>query len=238
MENYYPEIQCPVFLRSDAILELMGSLGFSVGLIAVVYSFWNKRMLGLRYGDLVKYKFHSYHICAIAHIVSIATCIVSAASGTSESALLSLIAVIYGFIYQSLALYWTIWDSAKCVETAKKQYQEMVSQVLVVSDDISISKLYRYLRKVSDTMLQPADRQYDAQIECFARTLVAYVIAENRNGKKDGRERLSRIIDIWTSVQHAPGPYDRPKDSTLFAIDVFTKIINIGVDNNKQENKF
>ena len=236
--NYYPMLQCPSFLRANAVLELIGTLGFSIGLIAVVYSYWNQRMLGMRYRDLVKYKFHSYHICSIAHVLATGACIMSAAAGTSESALLSLISVIYGFIYQAVVVYWTVWDSSKCSKTAVERYCEIIKHELSTPENENNVELYKYLRKLSDTMPQPADRQYSSQMECLSRTLLAYVIAENRLGTANKSELLPRITDIWTSVLHSPGPYDQPKDCVLFAADLFSYLTSVGFDNEEIKNKY
>lgn len=228
---FCPSLECPVFLRAKTVKELIGTLGFSVGLIAVVYSFWDKRILGLRYRDLVKFKFHSYHLCAIAHIISVACCIISATAETSESALISLTAVIYGFVYQAVVVYWTVWDSRKCATTANKMYRELVSETLEKKNSASNEELYKYLRKLSDTMPQPADRQYSAQLECFARTFVAYVVSENKlpeQNDQNAQKLLSRITEIWASVFLAPGPYDTTKDHVSFAVAVFNYMVLIG----------
>lgn len=164
LEFFYPNRICPVFLRAPAILEAIKVVGLSNILIGWIYKSLDMQMLGLSYGELIRYQYHSYHTCSIAHICATICCILAASAGTSESAIIALLAVLYGFFYQGCILYRIVLNPNACEQIAVDRWKGKIQQTNASSCIITLA----------GTIPTPESEHYQAHLLCFARAFAKY----------------------------------------------------------------
>lgn len=165
MEKFYPNRICPIFLQAPTILEAIKVVGFSNILIGWVYKSLDAQMLGLSYRELILHQYPSYHACSIAHICATIFCILSAAAGTSESAVIALLAVLYGFFYQGIVLYRIVLNANECEKAALSRWKVKIQE----SDT-----MMPFLLRLAGTIPTPESEHYQAHLACFAQAFTKY----------------------------------------------------------------
>lgn len=192
--KHFPALSCPVFLLAPAILELINVLGFSTILIGWVYNSLDAQMLGLNYGELLTNKFTSYHACSVAHICATIACILSATADTSESAIISLVAVLYGFLYQWIVLYQIILNPKSCEKVAMLRWQSKI-------DSVDAAK--RYLPRITSTLPEPDSEHHPAHCLCFAQAFIKYCEQETSD------RLIHEVAYLWSSIFEATKKQNR-----------------------------
>ena len=115
---------CPIFFQAPSILEIIKILGFSTVLIGWVYSGLDKCILGLTRQEILNQKFGLYKLFSFFHISWTLACVATAVAYMSESALISIIGVLYGLLYQSWVFVNVVLDSEKCEKLAVNTWNE------------------------------------------------------------------------------------------------------------------
>lgn len=212
MYNNYPHLTCPPFLRAPVILETIKILGLSTILIGVIYSSLDKQMLGLSYSELLQFRFISYHPCSVAHILATVLCIITSAAGISESAIITLIAVLYGFLYQWIAIYSVVLNSQKSEKIAVSKWEESLGQT-----ERSLDNLLR----LSGTIPPPDSKHFAKHLHCLA---IAFT---NHARQACTPVLLQQIADVWTTIHEL----SESQNHALIITSIFEELI-------KDENRF
>lgn len=169
LEIFWPNRICPIFLRGPTILEAIKVVGLSNILIGWIYKSLDMQMLGLSYGELIRYQYRSYHACSIAHICATICCILSASAGTSESAVIALLAVLYGFFYQGVILYRVVLNANTCEKVAVARWNAKIQQNSTITP---------CLFSLAGTIPAPESEHFQAHLACFARSFAKYCTQE------------------------------------------------------------
>ena len=207
VEIHFPWATCPSFLRAPIILEAIKIVGFSTILIGWVYKSLDSSMLGLTYRDLLKHKFKLYHACSVCHICATVFCILSAASGASESAIVSLGAVLYGFFHQWIVLYQVVLNAKRRAQIAMDKWKQRVDESSSPMD---------CLLKIVNSPITPESEHYDAYRECIAIGFAKYcnsAITDNS---------LREVAYFWSNI------FVSSKNQDYFSVvkSVFCGILN------------
>lgn len=167
IETFLSGCVCPIYLQAPTILEAIKVVGFSTILIGWVYKSLDEQMLGLSYGELLRHKFSSYHACSVAHICSTIICILSAAANTSESAVIALVAVLYGFFYQWIVLYQIVLNSTSCEKIALDRWK-------VTIKECNTNTVTPCLFRLAETVPSPESEHYHGHLHCFTEAFIKY----------------------------------------------------------------
>lgn len=184
-------IALPVLVNAGVVKEVIKVLGVGTVLIAVVFHNFDKQMLGIRYQDLVN-EFTGGHfvLTSVGHVVAVIICLAASSAGMTESACLSLGAVIFGFGYQWVVLYYIIWSPQESETQAKIYIQRRVERG---ERDI--------LLRIAPTIPGETELHHRAHRESVADAMVAFAktIAESKDKSIEiVQKSVQEIANWWT----------------------------------------
>ncbi len=185
-EIHFSLLRVPAFLQASAIFEAIKVIGFSTFLLSWVYNSLGKEMLAIQYGDLVIEKHPSFHVCSVIQISITIVCIMTSKAGTTESALLSFCAVIFGLFYQWHIIHSTIINSKKCAQTATDIWNHKINENTIEPED-----LFSLIQSIPPS----GQNQSVSHWRCFSRTFLQYC---------SNNPPLRTVASIWNSLLSLP----------------------------------
>ncbi len=201
------EFSCPSFLRAHVILEIMKIVGFTNVFLGFFYANLDKKIIGLSYSEILDFFFPQHHIFTILHIIFTITCIGLSAGGLSESAVISFVLVINGFVYQWTTLYFIVLNDNYCEKLAvyiwendpeRRRYPLILDSIFCITTNINDNN----------------SKHYIVNLDCFCSLLIEYV-------KEDSDlVYLEDVSKIWGNLLRN----HNNKNSTILA-DVFEKVL-------------
>lgn len=206
-ELCFPRIVCPVFLRASTILDVIKIAGFSNVLIGWNYKSINRQMLGKSFSELIQFKFPFYNECSIAHIFATICCIISASAGTSESATIALVAVLYGFSYQTAVLYQIVLRDGNCETIAEEYWKAEIRNE---------SSIKNNLIQLANTMPPPNNPHLTAHLNCFTLAFSQYCNCEVTG------ELIREVACIWSILLNSTNLWD--------SFEIIASVVNHSLD--------
>lgn len=178
-------IKCPPFMKASVVFEVIKVVGFSNIFVGWIYKELDKKMLGLSYSDILHNQFYNYNVFSVGHITATILCLAFATAGLSESSLVCLFLVLFGFAYQWYIAYCLILNSNKCEDLAILTWQEYKKQA---------ETLFPNLLCIAKTIPSNESKYYSSHLNCFSSLFIEFVFL-NRNDDK-----LKQISEIWDSI--------------------------------------
>lgn len=178
-----PIIKCPVFLRAPAIFEVVKVIGLSNVLIACIYAKLDEKILGLTYSEILHSRFKGYSVYSIIHIILTLCCISLSFCGLTESSLISLAIVSWGFFYQCCIFYKLILNKDKCVKLSfftwikkkEKNKENLLNDLLTLAETFPVNNA----------------QHYKTHLECFA----IFIFDFTQNDTK--LFKVNQLSQVW-----------------------------------------
>ena len=178
-------IKCPPFMKASVVFEVIKVVGFSNIFVGWIYKELDKKMLGLSYSDILYNQFYNYNFFSVCHITVTILCLAFAAAGLSESSLICLLLVLFGFAYQWNIAYCLILNSNKCENLAILTWQEYKKQT---------ETLLPNLLCIAKTIPSNESKYYNSHLNCFSSLFIEFVLTYPHGDK------LKQISEIWDSI--------------------------------------
>jgi|GEM_PF-5062594 len=214
--NNCSNIVCPIFLQASAIFETIKIVGFTSLLVGIVQSNLDKKMIGLKYSDILSLRFPLYNLFSAMHILLTLVCIITSSTGLSESALLSFGGVLIGFIYQWCIFVLLVVSSHQCENMAVYAWKKILQQ--------NDTELLTVLLQLIDTLPKSDSTRYKAHLQCLVYTLDKYIRVEHDD------KQLFNLIMCWNRLLNVYS--DESKNSV--AEDVLRELLHPDLcENNK-----
>lgn len=187
-EILIPWLNCPAILRANTSLEVIKAIGISSAFIMLVINAVDKRVLGLRYGEIIQRHFPYYWVCSIIHVVFTLGGIASGTAGASESTLLSLFIVIFGLFIQ--------WQVMLKLILCKQDREKLADSVWEeqIENQATAQKTYSVLQQLASEIEQCSGHVPALLLNRFADALIYF------SQKGTLNIRVTQIADVWATV--------------------------------------
>lgn len=189
-ETFVPWVVCPAIIRANTSLEVIKAIGISSAFIMLVINAVDKRVLGVRYGEVIQKYFPYYWICSVIHVIFTLGGIASGTAGASEATLAALFIVIFGLFIQWQVMLKLILSKESREKLADSVWKEQIE------NQATAQETYSVLQQLSSEIAQCSGHVPMLLLNRFADALIYFSIKGALN------IRVAQIADIWATILH------------------------------------
>ena len=179
----------PAILRASVVLEIVKILGFGSVLIGVIQALMDKKTFGVPYAKIIKHSYPYYQETFMIHLLVTIMCIGFSAAGASEGALVTLMAMLFGFLYL-----WIIIDDL-VFHTANRES----AAIQILNDSVSNPK--NKIMNVVQGIAREANKEGNLDNPKFVRFFSEAMLKCGSNNVNDGFGNTARdISSLWETA--------------------------------------